>query len=95
MQQPPSKNGSLDVCAAEKLRAVLIGKYYLFIYIFHVLGQTTLIRDNLFYFGTSGHDPWIRDGPKKNLGHLESLDSSARCEIEILLYQYTYVPVIV
>ena len=55
------------MCAAEsKLRVILTGKHYLFIYRFHVLGQTTLIRDNLFYFVTSGHDPWIRDGPKKS-----------------------------
>ena len=27
------------------------------------IGQTTLIRDNLLHFGTSGHDPWIRGGP--------------------------------
>ena len=54
------------MCAAEsKLRAVLTGKYHLFIYRFHVLGQTTLIRDNLFYFRTSGRDPWIRNGPEK------------------------------
>ena len=23
------------------------------------------LKIDIFYFGTSGHDPWIRDGPEK------------------------------